>query len=142
MKRYIIGQAKSLSDIGADLEARTPPVIQALIQLYLYPTAAKKAHWRTEVWANLHTVDLRKRTNKLPKREFILKNTILPNMKFIESFVASVIDKEYKFDPIPVDYDELCGLIDNYFDWLATRLSQTRYLAANEVYTKLESIGL
>lgn len=142
MKRYIRCQAKPLSDIGADLEQHTPPVIQALIQLYLYPDVTTTEHWRQEVWANLHSVDLRKGTNKLPKRDFILKNTIVPNMRFIESFVASVIDKEYEFDPIDVDYDDLCGLIDNYFDWLATRLSETRYVACREIYTKLKSIGL
>mgnify|MGYP006928563333 CR=1 FL=1 len=142
MKRYIRCQARSLSDIGADLEQNTPPVIQSLIQLYLYPNASTKHHWRQEVWANLHTIDLRRGSNKLPKRDFILKNTIVPNMKFIESLVASVIDKEYEFDPIDVDYEDLCGLIDNYFDWLATRLSETRYVAAKEVYTKLQSIRL
>lgn len=79
MKRYIRCQAKHLSDIGADLEQHTPPVIQALIQLYLYPYVTTTEHWRQEVWANLHSVDLRKGTNKLPKRDFILKNTIVPN---------------------------------------------------------------
>lgn len=142
MKLYIRGQAKSLLDIGADLEDRTPPVIQALIQLYLYPNVSTTEHWRQEVWANLHQIDLRKGSNKLPKKEFILKNTIFPNLKFLASFIESVIDKEFEFTRIQIDYDELAGLIDNYFEWLATRLSQTRYVAAKEVYTKLQSIGL
>lgn len=142
MKRYIRCQAKPLADIGADIESKTPPVIQALIQLYLYPEATTREHWRQEVWANLHDIDLRKGSNKLPKRDFILKNTIVPNMKFIESFVASVIDKEIEFTPKAIDYNELCGLIDNYFDWLSEKLSQTRYISCKEVYTKLESIGL
>lgn len=139
---YIRCQARPIADIGADLEQHTPQVIQALIQLYLYPDVTTTEHWRQEVWSNLHTIDLRKGSNKLPKKYFILKNTIAPNMKFIESLVDSVIDKEYQFTPRNIDYDELCGLIDNYFSWLATRLSETRYVAAKEVYTKLKSIGL
>lgn len=142
MKRYIFCQSRRSSDIGADLEQHTCPVIQALIQLYLYPTATTRNHWRREVWANLHSIDLIKGSNKLPKRNFILKNTIAPNMKFLKSIVASVIDKEFKFSPIPIDYNNLSGLIDNYFDWLAERLSSTRYISPTEVYNKLESIEL
>ena len=94
------------------------------------------------MWTNLHSIDLIKGSNKLPKRNFILKNTIVPNMKFLRSLVASVIDKEFKFSPIPIDYNNLSGLIDNYFDWLAERLSSTRYISPTEVYNKLESIEL
>lgn len=142
MKMLIRGQAKSLSDIGADIEDKTLPVMQRLIQLYLYPNASTRSHWRQEVWANLHQIDLRKGSNKLPKKEFILRNTIIPNMRFIESYAKSVTDKEYEFTSIEVNYDDLCGLVTIYFDWLATRLSQTKYVACKEVYTKLATIGL
>ena len=63
-------------------------------------------------------------------------------MRYIEAFVNSVIDKEFEFDLIDINYDDLCGLIDNYFDWLAKKLSETRYISTKEVYDKLDSIGL
>lgn len=138
----IFCHAKKLSDIGAEIESQTRPVIQALIQLYMYPNADEHNHWQKEVWANLHEIAFRKGSNKLPKKEFILRNTVEPNIEYLKSYVESVRDKECNLISIEIDYEDLSGLIYNYFEWLADKLSKSWYVSAKEVHTKLDSIGL
>lgn len=142
MNRYIACQAKPIKDIGAELEEMTFPLMQSLTQLYLYPHVFTVDHWRHEAWSFIHDVSVLKGRNKLPKKDFILKNTIIANMKYLNECVSAVLDKEYQFTPIDYNMDELAGLMDNYFDWLADKLSHTRYIAKQEVVDKLISIGL
>lgn len=131
------------SEIAARLEESTRPLIKHLIKLYLYPNCPAVNHWRHEVYMFLHNVSLIKRSNKLPSSEFILKNTLGLNRRFILVWKEHIEDdylNEYGY-PEDVDEDNLIEMIYNYYTWLADQLSRYGEVSRSDTYRMLKYYG-
>ena len=145
MKYYIKSSALKRSDLAADIESKTIPVMNALAQLYYFPNNVNKNHWRKEVWANFHRIQRIKRTNKLPSADFILLNTLECNKDQFDVVKAYVLDKEAEYSPDfeRVDNDSrFRDLVRDYFEWLAVQFTSKTEISQVLVYDKLEELGL
>lgn len=145
MKRYIKASAMKKSDLAGDIEEKTIPVMNALAQLYYFPNNENKNHWRQEVWANFHRISRLKRTNKLPSFDFIMLNTFECNKDQLKVVKRFVISKESKYEPDPdrLNNDSMFkDLVQDYFEWLASKFSQVVQISNDEIYQKLEELGL
>jgi hypothetical protein len=145
MKQYIRAQALTKSQIGDKIEARTCPVMEALAQLWLFPNSEETNHWKKEVWANLYSVPLQKRTHKPPRAEFILENTWELHK---DEFATIVEIAEFHEDSKVADADRknnlstLYAVMEIYFRWLAKLLSEFKIAKPSEIYQKLDELGL
>ena len=145
MKRYIKTSAMKKVDLASSIEEKTIPTMNALAQLYYFPNSENQNHWRQEVWANFHRISRLKRSNKLPSFDFIMLNTFECNKDQLNVVKNFVISKESKYEPDPdrLNNDSMFrDLVQDYFEWLADRFSQVVQISNDEVYEKLEELGL
>lgn len=142
MKRMIVGMSKSKSDLGSWIEDHTWPVMVALTQLYLFPYGPR-VHWRKEVWEKFDRMHLFRHNNKLPDAEFILANSWNVNKPFVEDAIQYAIDKEEDYSPRDdINIYELSSIMQSYFEWVASILSEHVALQKDDVLTKLDDLGL
>ena len=151
MKRYIrsaaqmiLGMSKSRRDLEAWIEDQTLPTMIAIAQLYVFPNGAR-THWRREVWEKFHTMHLLRHNKQLPSANFILKSGWEVNNrdKQLRDVVRFVIGKEDAYSPRKdIDINELTYLMEEYFEWLAWRLSKSQLIEPDEVYSELDRLGL
>lgn len=149
MKRWIhaasiLGMSKGRKELGAWIEDHTVPVMVALTQLYIFPYGCR-THWRQEVWDKFHEMKRFTHNKKLPDAQFILDNSwkINNSEHDIDTVIRYVIKKEKDYQPRnDIDRDELFNLMESYFKWLASRLSQEFLVDVDEVKTKLDDLGL
>lgn len=142
---YVKANAKRLSDIGDDLEGLTLPLLEGLAQLYLFPGTEYENHWRTEVWEKLSEVPKIKRSHKLPKKDYILKNTWYEYNDKIKTIMNRAIAHEHDLDPDPArrrNVSEFYGICEDYMNWIADKLSRDGIVDPEDVYKKLDDLGL
>lgn len=145
MKKYINCNAMKRSDLAADIESKTIPVMNALAQLYYFPDNINKKHWRQEVWASFHRIQRLKRSNKLPNKEFVLLNSIECNRDQFGIVKKFIIDKESEFSPDPIRFHNdstFKDLVTDYFEWLAAKFEIQVQIPQSEVYEELDYLGL
>lgn len=141
MKIYIFA-AKNRKDLGAWIEGHTRQVMIAITQLYLYPNGPRR-HWRKEVWEKFYEMDLFKHNNKLPDAKFILKNSWEVNKKWVNNILEFVIDKEEDYTPREdINTEELTRILEEYFIWIADKLSKSPVVRISEVREELDKLGL
>ncbi len=141
----ILGHAKKLSDIGAEIEESTQPIVQHLAKLYLFPESRDVDHWREEVATFLNSVPLRKGKNKLPSAQFIYKNTFEANEAYIAQYY-NVVCVDYVSDDNPVtrqprSINDFVNKVKLYYIWLSNNLSRFRVLPNLEIKNELKDLG-
>ena len=142
MKRMIIGMSKSRSDLAAWIDDHTYQVMVAIAQLYAFPYG-NRVHWRKEVWEKFSEMHLFKHNSKLPDAKFIYDNSWGVNKEFVSDALGKAIDKEEDYSPKDdLDTSELYNIMENYFKWLSTKLSQSKSIRRLEVAEKLDELGL
>lgn len=141
MKRYILGMSMKRTDLGDWIDNHTFQVMVALAQLYLFPHG-NRVHWRKEVWEKFSRMYTLKHSSKLPKPEFILKNSWGRNKHNVTNALQYAIDKESDYEPASYNYDEFYQIVEDYFMWLASNLSQNETLRLADVKAELDSLGL
>lgn len=142
---YVKANAKRLSDIGDDLEGLTLPLLEALAQLYLFPNSEYENHWRTEVWEKLSEVPKIKRSHKLPKKDYILKNTWYEYNDKIKTIMNRAIAHEHMLIPNSdrrKNVSEFYEICEEYMHWISDRLSTYGIIDPEDVYKKLDDLGL
>lgn len=146
MKRYIVANAMKKSDIGALLEEHTYPCMESLSQLYLFPDYTEyHKHWAREVWANLHRVSKLKKSNKYPKAQYIFDQTWMQNETHVEAAMDEAVNYETNLIPNEsrlLDADTLYKIMDEYFTWIAEKLSKNGIVLSQESYQKLKELNL
>lgn len=145
MFKYVKANAKRLSDIGDHLEEVTLPLLESLAQLYLFPNTEYENHWRVEVWEKLSEVPKIKRSHKLPKKDYILKNTWYEYNDKIKTIMNRAVAHEYSLIPDPVrrkNVSEFYNICKEYMSWIADKLSKDGIVDPEDVYQKLEDLGL
>lgn len=141
MKVY--GMSMRRSDLASWIEGRTFPTMCAMAQLYLFPDAECRNHWYHEVWEKFHSMRLLKRSNKLPKQSFIYDNSWRINDRFVGDSINWAVGHEYGREPREdVVVDQLRSMMDSYFHWLSTKLSENRVVSPSEVKEKLVELGV
>lgn len=141
MKRYIVGMAMKRNDLGDWIDNHTFQVMVALAQLYLFPQG-NRVHWRKEVWEKFSRMYTMKRANKLPSADFILQNSWERNKRNVQNALNYAIDKESSYTPVSHTYDEFYQIVEDYFIWLASKLSVNETLRLPDVRDELDSLGL
>lgn len=142
MKRYIAGMSKKRKDLAAWIEDHTFQTMVALAQLYLFSTG-NRVHWRKEVWEKFSRMYPLKRTGKLPDAQFIFDNSWELNKQWAKNALQYAIDKEDEYTPRKgITLDEYYQIAEDYFTWLADRLSQEKQLSLSEVKEELDRLGL
>lgn len=145
MRIYVRGSAKRLSDIKDDIDERTPELIEALAQLYLFPNTEYVNHWRTEVWNKFPRMSRTKGRKKLPSKKDILQSSWGNYQNDTDVIMEWAIAHESQLTP---DYSRLNDkktfnrLVYEYLNWLSEKLSQRHVLSPTEVYSKLNDLGL
>lgn len=143
MKRYIYAMSTSKSDLSAWIEDHTFPVMCALAQLYLFETAQDRNHWKKEVWSNFNQMKRLKSNNKLPSAKFIYQSSWEPNSDCVGDAVKWAINHDESLSPRDdIKLNELHTIMQEYFEWLSIKLSNSIYLDSGEVYNKLDELGL
>lgn len=137
---YIYAFSKKMKDIAADLDEKSEQIILHLIKLQLYPDNTAVSHWRQEVYNFLHSVPSLKGSSKLPSSQFIMKYTWEYDKKWMPSYIKNVIG-EYGTPKSYIDNNQLSSTCEDYFTWLADKLSTEKLVSKPEVYEKLKSIG-
>ena len=139
----MIEQAQRKKDVSDWIEDRTLPVIDALAQLYLFPNADHVNHWKQEVWSNFSRVKLLAGSKKIPSKKFILNSSWEVHKDRLEDCLEYVIGKEYQLTPISdIKPERFYAIVEEYFDWLADKLSKKMQVLSKEVYAKLDELGL
>lgn len=142
---YVRANAKRLSDIGDELEGVTLPLLESLAQLYLFPDTEYKNHWRVEVWEKLSEIPKIKRSHKLPKKEYILKNTWHEYNDKLKTIMNRAVAHEYDLTPDLVrrrNVSKFYNICESYMNWIADKLSKDGIIDPEDVYHKLDDLGL
>ena len=141
--RSIFGMSKSKSDMGAWIEDHTLPVMCAIAQLYIFPHADARKHWRHEVWEKFPRIHKFKGSNKLPSQKFIYENSWEIDKDNVQDAINWAIGKEYKLTPRDdIDIAELSFIMQEYFTWLSKNLSTSIVLIERKTLEKLDELGL
>ena len=142
---YVKGSAKRLSDIKDDIDEKTPELIEALAQLYIFPDTEYENHWRKEVWNKFPRMSRTKGRNKLPSKKDILesswgnyKDDTSVIMQWAVAHEESLKPNERRLD----DTETFKKLVYKYLDWLSDKLSTNHVLNPQDVYQKLKDLGL
>lgn len=145
MKRYIVANAKKIADIGDDIESVTPSLIEDLAQLYIFPNTEYTNHWRQGVWSTFSEVSRTKKSHKLPRKDFILKN----GWNLYKQNVKALMNKDiiHESHLIPDknkrnNVEEFYNIVDEYMNWIAEKLSKEGIVDSEDIYNKLEQLGL
>lgn len=142
MKRAIVGMSKKRKELAAWIEDHTFQTIVALAQLYLFPTG-NRVHWRKEVWEKFSRMYPLRSSGKLPSAQFILDNSWGMNKRWAKNALQYAMDKEEDYEPRKdAQFQEFYQIVDDYFNWLADRLSQENQLSLKEVLDELDRLGL
>lgn len=145
MKRYlrhINASAMRRDDLAMWIEDKATPVMEVLAQLYLFPNTEYENHWRGELYSLWNQVKLLK-NNKLASSKFLYDNTLGVNKQYARGVVQHMIDKEYTLTPrSDFDMNTYLTICDTYFKWICEKFSTYRYVSKDEIYQKLDEMGL
>lgn len=142
MKRAIAGMSMKRKELAAWIENHTFQTIVALAQLYLFPMG-NRVHWRKRVWEKFSRMYPLRSNGKLPSAQFILDNSWGMNKRWAKNALQYTIDKEEDYEPRKdAQFQEFYQIVDDYFNWLADRLSQENQLSLKEVLDELDRLGL
>lgn len=146
MKRYIVSQAKKIIDIGSNLDNHTPPCMEALAQLYIFPQYTEyHHHWAQEVWSEFKRISKIKRKNRYPDANYIYENSWLLNDDGVEVARDAAVYHESDLTPDPdrVDnLDELFDIMESYFVFVAETLSRYGKVTMKASQDKLRELNL
>lgn len=142
MKRMILGMSMKRKELGDYIDNHTWQVMVALAQLYLFPNG-NRVHWRKEVWEKFSKIYPLKKSNRLPDANFIFENSWGRNKDQISNAMRYATDKEDEYTPqAHATVDEFYFIVQDYFRWLADKLSKDPILLLADVKAELDSLGL
>ena len=134
---HIFAMALPKKEVAARLDEVTRPLTQHLIKIMLWPGSRDAAHWRQEIYNFLHNVSKIKGTNKFPSANFIYKHTIGSNTDLISVWHDHIVDDYIaQHGSSRWGFDEYA--IQDYFRWLAGRLSEVGEVSRREVYAAID----
>lgn len=145
MFRYILAMSQRDSKIRDSLTDLSVPMMEHIVKLMLYPDTDYCQGWRTEVYKFVNKVDKRKATNKYPEYSFIM-NCFKTHYDVLDNY-ADQVKSDMQFDgctvvPKHFTTPEIVKVVDDYCQWLATKLSTAGKVTNQEVHSYLAELGL
>lgn len=134
----IFGMSKDIKSMKAELCDQAGNIDIHLIKIAILPESANVNHWRQEIATFINKVHTLKGKNKRPSTKFILDATWGSIYDDIE-FWRRGQERKYK-SKCNVDDEVLSEMIEEYFTWLAMKLSHEGQVSRTEVYTKLDEL--
>lgn len=148
MKYYIKSVPSSQMMIIRNLESHTDLIIEHIIKLVLMPKHTARAHWKSEIAAQIKSVKKLDGKNRFPSSEQIYAWTYEPNQDLVTDvkWMGAAI-KEFEGDygiKVTESTKNICTLVDdvcqNYFKWLSEQLSDVGRVAPSMIYQKLDEL--
>lgn len=127
---------------GNDVEE----MIEHLIKIIIFNSPKNINHWKTEVYSKFHGLPLMKHNKKPPDKKFIFDTIWDYFGDRLEYIIDCVIRKEpeeklkSKLDSVLAN--EVYTKVLAYIEWLSKKLSEKTVVTNQEVYDKLEELGL
>lgn len=149
MKKYIYAYAKSLGDIENDVKNHITEIELNFMMLILGPHVWTRHHWKQEIYAQLHDVSITKNDNDFPTKKQLYRWMYTDNIpdfnnpKKLRKLIKAISEKEKELprpkDPVALK-DQAVELMQKYFDWLSSELSESGYVTLKEVESALDTI--
>ena len=149
MLRYIQAQSMSLKDIERYVKHHITEIQINFIMLILGEKVLTRNHWMHEVYAQLHDVPTAGNSKDFPHQKKLFKWLYTDNIadytnpKKFNKLLKAIGEKEKEL-PKPTDKEWLkqrtLELLEEYYVWLSTELSDSGYVTAEEVRDCLKSI--
>lgn len=136
---YIRSMSESQIEVYRKLVASGDQIVMHITKLMLFPDCSYVDHWQHEVWAFLSRISKLKGKSKFPKKEFI-KRALATHNDTLEGYIAIAKDEESKLTPRKISEADLLACIEQYQDWLASKLSTDGYVIQSEAKNKLSEI--
>ena len=148
MRIFVTEFADSKREIERKLSDSTDEVIEHLLKLYLMPTNSARNHWISEIANFLNKVNRFAGKNKFPSPEQIYNWTyfkwkdLVTDNSYMNIWVDNICD-EYNTNvdkPIENICNEFDNICEQYFCWLASKLSVGGVVERQSIFKKLNSI--
>lgn len=142
---YLLEQAKNKTEFSVELSHQGEYAITHLLCIYFWPNTEFVSHWISEVYAALPRVQRLKHNNKLPTTKLIYDKLY---GEIEEDFISQfdvykdvVLGKENELEePKNLNANKIHDYLDNYFRWLADRLSKEGKVNRIEVENKINEL--
>lgn len=126
---------------------KTKEMIEHLIRLIIFDSPNNRNHWRGEVYGLLNDIPLMKHNKRPPDKNFIFQTIWDYYGDRLDYLTESVLRQEPKEKlkenkKISDFADEIITKVKDYILWLSKQLSIKTELSKDEVYNKLEELGL
>lgn len=147
MRLFVTEFADSKREIERHLNDVTEPIIEHLLKLYFMPNHESRNHWCTEIYSFLNRIKKLSGKNKRPTKAQILSWTynkwsdVLEDKGFIDSEIESI--EELYNVTIPksnIYYKQFNTVCYDYFNWIATELSDKGYISFPSIRNKLNEL--
>lgn len=144
-RNYLLELAHKKQDIKQRLWDQSEYVITHLLCIYFWPNTEYISHWISEVHSGISTVPKMKHNNKYPSSKDIYQSTFggVEDV-FISHFDAYkdiVLGKENELEePKNLNANKIHDYLDNYFRWLADRLSKEGKVNRIEIEDKINEL--
>lgn len=149
MKRYIYAQSMSLGDIERLIKHHVTEIEINFIMLILGPHVLTRHHWIQEIYAQLHDVPTTKSSHDFPTKKQLFKWMYTDNVydfinpKKFKKLLKAISEKEKEL-PKPDNVDALMSqtlnLLESYFDWLSSELSDSGYATLDEIESFINTL--
>lgn len=137
--------AVSLSELKSDLRGRyMTTCIEHLVKLAVLNSPRNINHWRSEVYAAVHSINKLKKDNKYPKASVIFDTVWNAYGDDLDKFIDTAIKEEpnEKMKSNIKDADDIIKPVYNYVMWLSLELSKHGKINRQDCFNKLEEIEL
>lgn len=148
MRIFVTEFADSKREIERKLSDNTDKVIEHLLKLYLMPKHTAKNHWIGEIANFLNKVNRFTGKNKFPDAKQIYAWTyfkwkdLVTDTSYMNIWVDNICD-EYNIE-INKSIEDICSEFDyvceQYFRWLASKLSVGGVVERQSIFKKLNEL--
>lgn len=118
-------------------------LVKHIIKLVLFDSPQNKNHRKTEVYSNFHDLPLMKH-NKRPPDERLIFDTIWNYFGDRLNYITDAVIREKSNEKIrhTISNKQIYAYVLAYIRWLSKELSIKTTVSKQEVYDKLDSLGL
>lgn len=145
MRRFVkvpvLGMSKDMKTLKKSLEGKSSGIITHMMRLYKYPENDSVNHWKSEIFNFIHSVPTLKDKSKYPDKKWP-QSVIWDSIDYndISMWERGMIKKYGQGVKLfTLDFYDMCY---SYIEWLSEMLSENGDVSRDEVYQKLEELGL
>lgn len=141
MFRMILAMSADLKSVKDDIRRAVNQIDKHIIKLALYPNVGAKDHWRAEIYSFLSDVPKLKGSNKFPKQN-VIRSELATYEDTFDTWVPVIKKNNKNLTPANISVEDILSCAMEYHDWLAFELSTKGIVSVEDVFNKLEELGL